>query len=356
MECATAKPATGAADLQPPWCTDALSGVLGGGRVVVVEATPVGNGLVADTFRLSLTYEPAGAGPPTVVAKVPAVDETSRTAARLTRTYEIESSFYRDLAPTLPVRAPHCYDAAYEPETGDYHVVLEDAAPAVQGDQLAGCTLAEIEAAVNQLVLLHGSRWGDETLLDRAWLHRAQPDRIDETATLVDMLVPVFLQRFAARLEPSTVALVERLAPRLRAHLHDRPGPWTVVHGDFRADNLLFSAAEVVVVDWQTVAVGPGPADLAYLLGASLLPEDRREHEKALVARYTAGLREHGVSVDDAVVWTGYRRHAFASLIMGIAASALVRQTERGDEMFIAMVERPAVQIADLDAEALLPA
>lgn len=172
---------------------------------------------------------------------------------------------------------------------------------------------------------------------------------------LVAQCVPAFLARYGDRLEPSTVALVERLAPRLRDYLAHRPGPWTIVHGDYRADNLLFGGPRVVVVDWQTVGVGPGAGDLSYLLGASLQPELRRIHERDLVARYAEGLRAHGVAVDDDELWTGYRRSTFGGLIMAVVASALVKQTDRGDEMFMAMAERPAVQARDLDAEASLP-
>ena len=38
---------------------------------------------------------------------------------------------------------------------------------------------------------------------------------------------------------------------------------------------------------------------------------------------------------------------------MAIVASALVRRTDRGDEMFLAMAERHAHQGLDLDTEAL---
>ena len=47
----------------------------------------------------------------------------------------------------------------------------------------------------------------------------------------------------------------------------------TVVHNDFRLDNMLFSdaadRAPLTVVDWQTVGLGRGPGDIAYFLGSS---------------------------------------------------------------------------------------
>ena len=354
MEPVTVPPVHGAADLTVEWCDAALAGGLGGARVVGVTTEPVGTGQVADTVRLRLSYDPPGAGPATLVAKVPASEEASRTGARLTRTYELEASFYHDLAPTLPVRTPFCHHAAHDPETNAYVVLLEDVAPARQGDQMAGCSVADIAAAIDELVLLHGPRWGDEQLTEIGWLHRNDPAALDGIVGLIMYAVGPFKDHYTDRLDGDTMALVDRLVPRLDGYLRDRPRPWTVVHGDFRADNLLFGGDRVVVVDWQTVGLGPGAADLSYLLGASLIPDARRQHEATLVDRYVDGLVAQGVVVERDVIWQQYRRFAFAGLIMAIVAPALVRRTERGDDMFVTMAERHARQALDLDAEALL--
>jgi len=343
-----------AEDVTAEWCTAALAEELGGAAVTALAVNPVGTGQVADTLRLRLTYDRPGAGPPTLIAKVPSTHDTSRDNSRMTRTYELEASFYRDLANALPVRTPRCYHADHDPVTDGYVVLLEDVHPAEQGDQIAGCTVAEAEAAVDELALLHGPRWDDPALEAIPWLHRHQPENLDSLVTLIEMCVPAFLERYRDRLEPSTVALVERLDPRLPAYLRLRPRPWTIVHGDYRVDNLLFGGERVVVVDWQTVSLGPGPGDLSYLLGTSLLPDDRRGHERRLVERYQQGLRAQGVDTDDTSLWTAYRQFAFAGLIMAIAASALVVQTDRGDDMFLAMAERSAAMALDLEAESLL--
>ena len=61
-----------------------------------------------------------------------------------------------------------------------------------------------------------------------------------------------------------------------RGHRRLAAGPASsrssVVHGDYRLDNLLFPPPgdDVVAVDWQTAAVGPPLRDVAYFLGTSL--------------------------------------------------------------------------------------
>ena len=288
------------------------------------------------------------------MAKVPSTDETSRAGAAATRTYEVEASFYRDLAAELPVRTPECWYAAHDGATNAYVVLLEDVAPAVQGDQMHGCSVEDIAAAVDELTLLQGPRWGDPTLLDLEWARRPSAEAAQGTGGLVTWAFESFKANYTDRLEPETVALADRFIPRIDEYVAHAPEPWTVVHGDFRADNLLFGGPRVVVVDWQTVGLGAGPTDLAYLLGASLLPEVRRVHEDALVDRYVAGLAAQGVALDRDDVWTQYRRYAFGGLIMAIVAQALVVRTDRGDEMFITMADRHSRQALDLDSESLV--
>jgi aminoglycoside phosphotransferase (APT) family kinase protein len=108
------------------------------------------------------------------------------------------------------------------------------------------------------------------------------------------------------------------------------------------------------VLDWQTPGIGHAVSDLSYFLGGSLLVEDRREHERALLERYRSGLADHGVELGDDECWTAYRRYAFAGLNMAIIASMLVGRTDRGDDMFMAMAERAGRHALDLDAEELL--
>ena len=75
----------------------------------------------------------------------------------------------------------------------------------------------------------------------------------------------------------------------------------TVVHGDYRLDNLMFSPdGAVVALDWQTATVGSPTRDLAYFLETSLDVELRRRHEQALLAVYADALVAGGVDRGEA--------------------------------------------------------
>jgi aminoglycoside/choline kinase family phosphotransferase len=293
-----------------------------------------------------------------VVAKLPAADPTSRATAAAVRSYEIEVSFYRELAPRLPVRNPHCYVALHDPATDDFILVLEDLAPATQGDQLAGCSADQAAIAVDELPRLHAPLWGDPSLAALPWLSRSDAGAIAMTTMLVTNLHDGFRARYHERLDPDVLALCERFMPRLASYLANRDGPWTVAHGDYRLDNLLFGVAQggpaVAVVDWQTVTHGPGISDLSYFIGAGLLIDDRRTHEEQLVRSYHAALDAAGIALAWDDCWLQYRRHTFAGLVMAVAASMLVEQTARGDDMFMVMADRHGRHALDLDAERLL--
>jgi hypothetical protein len=342
---------TGIPDLTPAWLNEALAGRFPG-TIVSLEAKRIGTGQVADSVRLFLDWEPSGAGPRTLVAKVSAENETSRAASKLTRTYEVEAGFYRDLQPTLPISTPRCYAALYDPDTIGYVILMDDAAPARQGDQMAGCQVEEAALALDELALLHGPRWGDPALAKLAWL---QPQPLGpgmDIGMVAKGFLGQFLERYAARLSPEVRALGERFGDFVQAYRQRDAGP-TVVHGDFRVDNLLFGRERVIVVDWQTVTMGPALADVSYFLGGSFLPELRRRNEEALVRRYHEKLRATGVDLSWDDCWSGYRRYAFDGLFMAIVASILVVRTERGDDMFVAMAERSGRHGLDLETEAL---
>jgi len=348
----------GVGGITATWLSDALDPT-GWGPVGAVDVSPVGTGQVADTVRLDITWaEATGPAnrPASLVAKVAAADPTSRQAAAFTRTYEVEAAFYAELADDLPVRTPACFYVDHDADTNRYVVVLEDLAPARQGDQLVGCTLAEARLCLTELVHLHAPRWGDPTLADLPWLHRFSDESVAAMGAIITSLAPGFLERYRHALDPEVAALCETLVPRLGAVFANRPGPWTVAHGDFRLDNLLFGADRVAVVDWQTVAHGPGIADLSYFLGAGLTTDDRRRHERELVEDYVEAMAAAGVvGLDLDGAWLSYRRFAFGGLIMAIIASMLVGQTERGDAMFLAMANRHGRHALDLESLSLIP-
>ncbi|MEP6296511.1 MAG: aminoglycoside phosphotransferase, partial [Ilumatobacter sp.] len=124
-------------EITPTWLSEIL-----GADVVAVQAERIGDGLVGLNLRVAIEYaDPASTDglPSSVVIKLPSLDETSRATGIALRNYEREVKFYDHIAATVAIRVPHCHHASWSEDTGDFVLVLEDMAPAAQGDQVSGC-------------------------------------------------------------------------------------------------------------------------------------------------------------------------------------------------------------------------
>jgi Phosphotransferase enzyme family len=338
-------------DLTPVWFGTVLAA-----EISAVECTPIGVGMVGLNLRCELLGD--GSHPTSVVVKLPSADPTSRATGVSLRNYEREVKFYDEIAPTVGIRAPRCYHGSWDAVSGDFVLVLEDAAPAEPGDQINGCTPSQAQAALIELAHLHAPRWGDPQLFEIDWLTRLDPPSVDLITSLYRHFWPEFLERYGDSLPPSQRNIGVRLGEALPAWLTRSSLPPTVTHGDYRLDNLLFASERgghaVIAVDWQTPGHGEGVADAAYFLGGGLLPDQRRLHERDLLRRYHEELREGGVRLSFDECWHAYRLGTFAGVVMSVIAPMLVEQTERGDAMFTAMGTRHLQHAEDLDALALL--
>lgn len=344
--------------LTAEWLTEALTsvGLLDGVRIDTVSAVALGTGQMSDSVRVTVSYDAPTDAPSSLVAKFSAADETSRATAVMLRSYEREVRFYRELDTGLDVATPEVFYADIDDTGGRFVLLLEDLAPAVQGDQLAGCTPEVAAAGLRQLVGLHVPRWDDDSLGELEWLRGDLDEERSKSLALLPMLWEGFLDRYATGIDDMIRTAGSQVFGSLPTYL-DQEGPTTVVHGDFRLDNLLVhpETGAVTVVDWQTCTVGKALSDVAYLLGAGLLPDDRRTHELDLVRAYHRDLVEAGVTdYGWDTCWQDYRRGTWSGLIVAVGASMLVERTERGDQMFLAMASRHAQHAIDLEAADLL--
>jgi len=238
--------------------------------------------------------------------------------------------------------------------------VLEDLAPAEQGDQIAGCSGAQARDAVVNLAGLHGPRWCDPTLQEVDTLSINGPEEI---ALLLEMWEPtaeLFLGGLGDLIPAEDAASLRACGDVIERWLLARGERFGLVHGDYRLDNLLFppdGGPGVVAVDFQTLSLALPARDLAYFIGTSLTVEDRRAHERDLVAAYHAALTSYGV-VDYSLeqCWDDYVFAMIQGPLVSIFGCAYGARTERGDRMFAAMIARSCAAIRDLDTLELVAA
>lgn len=324
------------------------------GRVTGFTTEDVGTGQMARNVRFRLRYDEGDPGPPRIVAKFPASDPLSRSTGASHGTYQRELLFYEHLAPRVDIQVPRVLFSAVDPGSQDFVLVMEDLHPAVQGDQLAGCDVAQAHLAMRELARLHGPTWNDPHLAEHAWLSHPTPEGVQMLETLYQGVWPGFVERYRERLAPEHLDVADRLGRHLGVFAPTPGDPICLIHGDYRLDNMLFGPGgkpyPLAVVDWQTVGTGHPVSDASYFIGAGLTPEVRAKHERAAMEAYFEELERYDVGYAWEDCWKAYRRFAFSGVRMAVIASMIVVQTERGDDMFMAMASRHAQQALELDS------
>ncbi len=311
----------------PGWLTDVLRAA-GAAEAAVrhVEARPLAVASAAgDLARLSLAFEPARApGPATLVAKAPGSGPAQRALEAAMGLFARERYVYANLASALPVCLPRCY---------------------YPGDLLAGLHAAFWEA---------GTPGGDAGRLV-SWTDPALGAVLTQ---LVTSGVAALRQRYAGRVPAQILHAIQEAAPDWAAVLRRcAEGPQTLVHNDFRLDNIFFQPdGQPVVIDWQLAGRCRGTQDLAYLLSGSMPTDVLRECWDALLRRYHARLSAAGVcGYGLEQCRFHYRQSLLYSLAPGIAMLGRM-QLRGGDARGLAdtLVLRTLTHATDLDVFATL--
>ncbi len=276
-------------------------------RTEVVAASvpaPVGTGQMADSYRVHLTYAPGTEGGPASVVVKHGSPEASDLAAS---GYAAEVRFYNEIAPTVALRLPHCWFAGMVDGGKPFAIVLEDLAPATQGNEIEGASIEQAELALTNLADLHGPRWNDLSLASFAGVDY-DPSLSSMLGDYQRLATIEFKERYDTRLAPGDLSMLEEFSGLVGQWRATRPRPFAVQHGDYRLDNLLFAPGMCATVDFQTAAVGPPSNDVSYFCAISLRPDDRRAHERALLDGYHTRLGSHGVTgYSSEQLWEDYR-------------------------------------------------
>lgn len=320
----------------------------------------IGTGQIGENVRFKFDFTRKGEGvPDTMVGKFASTDETSRAAAKQLGHYQREVFFYRTFPKVAGVITPSAYFTAFDEPSNRFALIMEDMAPSEQGDQLKGCGVSEAERAMAAAALLHGAYYQDETLATYDWLQGTPgaPDSIGPEG--MAQLWFAFKDRYGEQVDDEDLDIGDKLVAKIVEWGEGYTGPRALTHSDYRLDNMLFGAPAapkpLAVVDWQTAGYEAPAKDVAYFIGAGLTRDDRPKHEKALLDYYYGQLQAQGVSnysFDD--FYRDYRWFTFYGMTVAWGAAILVKQTERGDEMFLTMLRRHAAQVRDNDALALL--
>lgn len=266
--------------------------------------------------RLHLSYSGnAQLLPSTMVVKLPSQNPDTVAIMRTNGGYEAETRFYEQLSGGIGLRVPQCYGSCFDDVTGRFVLLLEDLSPCRRADGTAALTARETTAVVKSLAASHALWWRGERLTGLSWLRPISAD-IDRFQARFPVAWPIVIEYLGVSVPREIGDKIARLIPQMGARLESQP--ITFLHLDVRRENLFFAGLDEdpvpIVIDWQNVRYGRGPAGLASFL--ALLP-DRVRIEDELVRLYYAELRTAGVrdyTIDECFqdYWLGLLRRFVA--------------------------------------------
>jgi len=281
---------------EPGWIGEAL-----GTTVTGLQAKLLGEarGFQSTTWRLELSCEPPEAGPASVILKSETANQEFNTFSRLNHAFEREVGVYTHCTPRLTDHKPSVYATnATEP----FWLLMEDLTHLRSGDQVIGLSYQQTLATIERMAAIHAEFWMDPALQAHDWLPGHGFWFADPKPEVVDDFFATYGVRFGddvcrlyrAVLEQSS-AIDQALEPR----------PWTLVHGDLRADNLLFGHTledpSAVIIDWSWASRSVAAIDIGFLVGGST-PQAQRlgRHEDLLLAWHQEllkrGVRDYPLS------------------------------------------------------------
>lgn len=356
---------TTTSEITAEWMTSALreSGTIGDDvavETVIADPAAAGVGFMGEVASVDVVYSgDAGDAPTTIVAKFPTASPEILAMMFPTRIYDREHSFYRGLAQHSPLRTPDIFHVTCvtgaEPADEQYVLLMEDLSALTLGDQVVGTSVDQARAALVGLAAHHATFWNGVGMEDASYIPVINGPLNQAGSAIYEASLPGFMEAFGKEIKPELESFVANYAEARPQILDDLFAmPHTLVHFDFRADNMFFDDGSdgdgsVVVIDWQAISQGGGAADVGYFMSQNLTVDDRRENEQELLRAYHDTLVANGVSdYSFNQLVADYRVGISCGwMIPVLAVGTLDFTSERAIALWTAVIERTQTALID---------
>jgi hypothetical protein len=173
---------------------------------------------------------------------------------------------------------------------------MEDLSHLRAGDQVIGLSDQDTLATIERMAAIHAEFWLDPQLEQHSWLPQTgfwfadpRPDLSDDFFATYGVRFGPEVCRLHRAVQEQSDAIDEALAQR----------PWTLVHGDQRADNVMFAKTPgdpaSLILDWSWASRNLGALDIAFLIGGSTPPVQRHGRHEELLQAWHGTLLKLGV-------------------------------------------------------------
>ncbi len=285
-------------EITPEWLTHALrsGGVLKKASAIKLntEILGTGKGFMSSAVRVNIEYDEAEEdAPKSVVVKIEPESEKLQNIGYQQHVFEREIHFYKEVGINVPIRIPILYFSVDEPPA--YSMVMEDLKSFTPGDQIIGMKENMIISTVQAMAKIQSKYWNNSLLDALEWMP-IKNDIFEDYSEKWDS----FVKYFGSFVDPQALKIGEKLRPYalwLDKEISKRPK--TLVHANLKEDNLLFgdpdSDEAVLILDWQTTIRSMGAFDVAFLIGGSEVPAERKGHQFEVLRSWHDTLIEDGV-------------------------------------------------------------
>ncbi|MEM9256383.1 MAG: phosphotransferase [Pseudomonadota bacterium] len=327
-------------------------------RGVVLQDVPSVSSNCQNLILSIQQSEPASL-PASLFVKVPMESLATRWFFTVINSWQLESYFFRHVAPTLPLRLPRTYATAYR--GGRFYLVQENLHEDVEVslftnlDMIQGPSIEKVRGCLDTLACLHATHYGlteseQDHLLPRS-MHLFLSPTMGRTARSLNRMA---LKPCMARC-PGVIPENVRLDYlRTMSHWDDLlhhwfSGPLSLLHGDSHLGNFFVSGTETGMLDWQAAHWGKGVRDVQYFLINSLPADFLADNEQELVSYYVSRCSHYGVAVDFEETWEQYRGFTFHTLMTIVVSIGFGALNEEQDQLMAEILRRAIAAIGRVD-------
>lgn len=367
------------------WFTDLFQEQYGAAVLDVSrEVIGTGVGFVGEIHRCFLSWDATrGDLPTSVIVKVPSKLPLNRSLGEGLQLYEREVIAYEKLASNMGLPMPNVLYSAMDddptpwldsvinflfsrlplggvswltvkflelasknPRLRRYVLVLEDIADARPPSQVEGGSLDDALISLATLAKFHAHHWMNEESIavsDRIWALNRLP-KVSQASYARNR--EEFIGRFGELVGDEKMRVIDDTQDRLEDLLAPlAQDPWTLLHGDYRLDNIMFRPnGEIVVIDYQLLSKGRPGWDVAYFI-TTALSADYKSEEETMLKHYHETLLRAGItnySFEELVDDVELTKLLLAHRLVG-SRDAFDTELQNSDETFVDVVVKRVV-------------